>query len=116
VTVDRLVILEYCLIVVAPLLLGWEWKLRIARRQHPFSLIVTTISSSWILVGLIWRGAIGPDYSNAHGYIAAANSAANLLCAVSAAAVASQRSFRTVLSALSLAFVWAVALSILYAV
>lgn len=115
-TVDRLVIFEYCLLAVAPILLVWEWTLRFVRKQYPFSLILATISCLWILLGLIWRSAIGPDYSNLHGYIALLNSAANLLCAVAAAAIRSQHSYRTVLAALSLTLVWTVTLLIMYAV
>lgn len=116
VTVDRLAFFEYCLLAVAPTLLVWEWIVRVARKQYPVTLIVSTISCLWILAGLIWREAIGPDYSNPHAYIAVVNSVANLLCALVAAAVRTQRSFRTILANLSLAFVWIVAFSIMYAV
>lgn len=115
-TVHSLAVFEYCLLAVAPILLVWEWILRSARKQYPLSLILVTISCLWILLGLIWRSAIGPDYSNLHGYIALLNSAANLVCAIAAAAIRSQRSYRTVLAALSLAFIWTITLLIMYAV
>ena len=115
-TVDRLAFFEYSLIAVAPALLAWEWLLRIPRKQFPVSLIAPTISCSWILAGLVWRQAIGPDYSNAHAYIAVVNSVASLLCALAAATIRTQRSYRIILASLSIAFVWIVTLSIMYAV
>lgn len=114
--VEGLALFEYCLLVAAPVLLVWEWSLRFACKQYPLSLILVTISCLWILLGFVWRDAIGPDYSGLHGYIVLLNSVANLLCAVAAAVIRSQRSYRTILAALSLAFVWAVAFLIMYAV
>ena len=115
-TVDELALVEYFLLAAAPILLAWEWTLRIAGKQHPLSLILATVSCLWVLLGLIWRGVIGPDYSNLHGYIALANSVVNLSCAVAAVVIRSQRSYRTVLAAPSLSFVWAVTLAIMYAI
>lgn len=115
-TVDRLAFFEFWLLAAAPTLLVWEWILRVARKQYPVTLIASTISCVWLLAGIIWRDTIGPDYSNLHAYIAVANLVANLLCAIVAAAVRTQRSYRTMLANLSLAFVWFVTLSIMYAV
>ena len=115
-SVGILAFCEYCLIALAPTLLVWEWIRRIARRQYPVTLIVSTISCLWLLTGLVWRGAIGPDYSNLHGYIALANSVADLLCVSVAAAIQTQRSPRTILASLFLSFVWVVTLLIMYAV
>jgi len=115
-TVSTFDLIEYGLLVAAPILLAREWKLRFSVKKYPLSLIVVTVSCLWILLGLIWSGALGPDYSDIHAYITLVNAVANLLCALVAASVKTQRSYRTVLAALSLAFVWAVALSIMYAV
>ena len=115
-TVDSFALFEYCLLAVAPILLAWEWSLRFRVKLYPISLVLATISCLWIILGLAWRGAMGPDYSNLHGYIALVNSAVDLLCAIAAIAVRSQRSYRTVVAALSLAFVWTVTLLIMYVV
>jgi hypothetical protein len=114
--VASLALLEYCLLAVAPILLVWEWGMRLAGRQYPLTLILATISYLWILLGLVWRGVIGPDYPNIHAYIAILNSATNVICVVVALAVRSQRSLRTAFAAMSLAFVWTVTLLIMYAV
>ena len=114
--VVRLAVFEYCLLAVAPVLLLWEWILRYTAKQFPLSLIVATVSCLWILLGLVWHSALGPDYSNLHGYVALVNSAGDLLCAVAGVFMRSQRSYRTVLAALALGFVWTVTLSIMYAV
>lgn len=106
-------IIYYCLITVAPILLVWEWTRRFPRKQYPISLILTTISCLWILLGSVWGVAIGPDYSNLHAYIALVNLGANLLCAIASVAFRSQRSFRTAIAALSLALVWAFVLAIM---
>jgi hypothetical protein len=116
VTVDRLAFFAYCLLAIAPVLLAWEWMVRIARKRYPVTLIVSTISCLWILAGLIWRQTLGPDFSNVHAYIAGVNSVASLLCALVAAAIRTQRSYRITLASLSVAFVWIVTLSIMYAV
>ncbi|MFZ0302880.1 MAG: hypothetical protein WAL75_09345 [Terracidiphilus sp.] len=115
-TVDSLAFFEYCLLAIAPTLLAWEWILRVARKQYPTALIVSTISCLWILAGLIWTSAIGPDYSNLHAYVAVVNLVANLLCALAAAALRTLRSYRIILANLSLAVVWIVTLLIMYAV
>ena len=109
-------IVFYCLVVVPPILLLWEWIGRFAERRYPISLVLTTISCLWILLGLLWRGAIGPDYSNLHAYIALVNLGVNLLVAIASVALRSQRSFRTAIAALSLALVWAFIFEIMYAV
>lgn len=107
---------EYCLIAVAPTLLVWEWIRRVARKQYPVTLILSTISCLWLLTGLVWREAIGPNYSNLHAYIALTNSVADLLCTLVAAGVRTQRSLRTILASLILSLIWAVTFSIMYAV
>jgi CDP-diglyceride synthetase len=111
-----LAVFEYSLIAVPPILLFWEWTRRFVRKQYPISLVLTTVSCLWILLGLLWRGAIGPDYSNLHGMIALVNLAVDLLCAIASIAVRSQRSLRIVIAAFSLAFVWSFILEIMYAV
>jgi CDP-diglyceride synthetase len=116
VNVEVLALLEDCLLAVAPILLVWEWTRRLPSKQYPFSLILTTISCMWILLGLIWRDVMGPDYSNIHGYIAIANSATDVFCTIAALVFRSQRSPRTAFAAISLAFVWTVTLLIMYAV
>jgi hypothetical protein len=116
VEVDTFALFEYCLLAVAPVLLAWEWTLRFASKHYPLSLTLATISCLWILLALIWPGAIGPDYSNLHACIAVVNSLASLLCAIASIAIRSQRSYRTAVAAFSLAFVWTVTFSIMYAV
>jgi len=111
-----LALLEYCLLAIGPILLVWEWARRFAGKQYPLVLILVTISCLWILLGLIGRDVIGPDYSNIHGYIAILNSATNVICAIAALTVRSQRSFRTAFAAASLAFIWTVTLLIMYAI
>ena len=115
-SVNTFSLIEYGLIAAAPILLAWEWKLCVAVKKYPLSLIVVTISSLWILLAFVWRGALGPDYSNLHGYITLANAVANIICAALAATLKTQRSYRTILTALFLAFVWAFTLLIMYAV
>jgi hypothetical protein len=101
---------------VAPILIAWEWWHSIARRRWTASLIVATISCLWLLLALAWSGAIGPDYSYAHGWILLANLIASLLTAIASVVIRSQRSLRVVLAALMLSFVWFFALAIMYAV
>jgi CDP-diglyceride synthetase len=115
-TVDRLAIIEYSLLTAAPILIAWEWTVRPARKSYPFSAIVATISCIWILLALVWRSAIAPDYSNAHACIIIANLLAVLIVAICATVVRPERSLRIVLAALSLAFVWFVSLSTVSAV
>jgi hypothetical protein len=105
---------EYVCMCAAPVLLAWEW-LRSFRRRS-ISLIIASVSCIWMLFSLVWRGALGPDYSNAHAYIIAANLVAVMLTAIASALIRSQRSVRTVFAAVMLGFVWFVALAIMYAV
>jgi hypothetical protein len=115
-TIDTYSLIEYGLIAAAPILLAWEWRLRLGVKKYPLSLIVVTISSLWILLALAWRGALGPDYSDLHAYITLVNALADLICAILAATIKTQRSYRTVIAGMFLAFVWAFTLSIMYAV
>ena len=105
----------YVSLGVAIILIAREWWLRLSRREWVFSLIATTISCLWLCLFLVWRGAIGPDYSKLHAAILIANLSATLTSAV-AAGFRSQRSLRTIIAALALAWVWFFALGIMYAV
>jgi len=115
-TADRMLLFEDSLLVAAPTLLAWEWAIRLAHRRYTLSAIVVTVSCVWILLARVWRSVIGPDYSNAHAYIVIANILALIAVAIATLFVRSQRSPRILLAALSLAFVWFVALAIMYAV
>jgi CDP-diglyceride synthetase len=111
-----LLILDYLLPALAAILLAWEWWRRRATRRWPVSLIVVTISCLWFLLALNWSGAIGPGYSNLRAAILVANLLAVVTVALISVIVRSQRSLRVVLSALTMAWVWFVTLSIMYAV
>jgi hypothetical protein len=112
---SRFVIFEYGLIAVSVALLASEW---IRKRQKRVSLllIIATVSCVWLLLGLLWRSALGGDYSNLHAYIVLANLAASIIVAICALIFRSQRSARVFGAATSLAFVWFVTFSIMYAV
>jgi hypothetical protein len=116
VSVSKLVILDYSLVALALVLLASEWLMTLARRRRAISLVVITVSFIWLLIALVWPPAIGPSYSNVHGYIILANLTATALAAVAALALRSQRSWRSCLAAVSLTCVWVFALGVMYAV
>jgi hypothetical protein len=111
-----LIFLDYALSITAATLLAWEWRRSITLRRRPILLIIVTISCSWWLLALAWRGAFGPDYSNTHAAILCGNLLADVVCAVLALALRAPRAPRVAIAALCLAWVWFVALSIMYVV
>jgi len=113
---DAIVDIEYALIALAPALLAWEWWRGVARRRWSASLIVTSVSCLWLVLALVWRGAAGPDYSNAHAYIFSGNALAAIVVAVVSAVIRSQRSTRVIVAAIALAVIWLTGLAVMYAV
>ncbi|MGC2636534.1 MAG: hypothetical protein WA294_05110 [Acidobacteriaceae bacterium] len=111
-----LIFLDYALPIAAPILLAWDWWRSMLRRRWSASLLVVTVSCLWLLLALAWRGAMGPDYTNTHAYILSGNLLARVVVAAISIFVRSQRSIRVIISALGLAWVWFVTLSLMYAV
>lgn len=92
-----------------------------ARQDHRFfrraiPLTAAILSLSWIAAALIWRGALGPDYSALRVTIAGVNMLCMTTAAIIAASVKSQRSWPTVPAALILACIWLYIGAITYAV
>jgi hypothetical protein len=108
------IFLDYALPITAAILLAWEWKRSIAGRRWTVPLLIVTMSCLWWLLALAWRRALGPDYSNTHAAILAANLLADIVSAVIAASIRSQRRVRVILAALGLAWVWFFTWSIMY--
>lgn len=106
----------YCLIVLVPVLLGWDWWRQAGRGRYPITLMLVTVSCLWLLLGWVWGSVLGPEYSNLHAYIAVGNCLGSLILGIIAGATPSQRSWRMIVAALLLAFLWFFLLSIMYAV
>jgi hypothetical protein len=77
---------------------------RIGRKSMP--LTAAGISLLWILLGLAWRGALGPDYSALRYSVIGLNLVCMLVSAVVAFAFRSQRSWMTGVAAFMLSCVW----------
>jgi hypothetical protein len=77
---------------------------RFGRKSIP--LIAAVISLLWILLGLTWRGALGPDYSTLRYSVIGLNLVCMLLSTVIAFALRSQRSWLTGIAACILSWVW----------
>jgi hypothetical protein len=64
------------------------------------------VSLIWILVGILWHGAFGPDYSNTRYRLIGTNLFIMFIVAILAIVIRSHRSILLSISAFELAFVW----------
>jgi hypothetical protein len=67
---------------------------------------VAAVSLVWVLVGILWHGALGPDYSNARFRLIGTNLFTMIAVAILAIVIRSQRSVLLSIAAFGLAFVW----------
>jgi hypothetical protein len=112
-----LVIFEYIIILGAPLLLLLSGSEVIrTRSKAPFTLVLISISSAWMLLSLAWNGTFGPFYSTLRSYVLLGNLILMLICGVLSIAIRTQRSARSSGAAFLLSFVWFITLAISYAV
>ena len=96
----------YCPVGLATVLLGWDWWRHARRGRFPWTLILVTLSCLWTLLGVIWSPATGAYYSPLRGYAVDGNLLCCLIVVISSGLIPSQRSWRKIIAALLLGYLW----------
>ena len=110
-------IFEYIVILGSTLLLLLGWRDVIeTKSKAPFTLVLISVSSAWMLLSLAWNGAFGPFYSAPRSYVLLGNLILMLICGVVSVAIRTQRNAKTSVAAFLLSFVWFITLAVAYAV